>query len=137
MIKLATPGSAVSFASVTRHVTDMKKAMEKKGLRVNGGKTKVVICGTGLFRGIPMHYLSYRSRQQQHLLQWLQTLGAEKLQRNTTTDTIPYYRCAWCRGTAPSIEGRPQSEVQVRHDKLEVVASFCYLDDMLSAESVK
>ena len=23
-----------------------------------------------------MHYLSYNSRQQQHLLQWLQTLGA-------------------------------------------------------------
>ena len=28
------------------------------------------------FRRIPMHCLSYRSRQQQHLLQWLQTLGA-------------------------------------------------------------
>ena len=25
-----------------------KKAMEKKGLRVNAGKTKVMICGTGL-----------------------------------------------------------------------------------------
>ena len=29
--------------------------------------------------------------------------------------------------------GRPQSEVQVGPDKLEVVASFCYLGDMLSA----
>ena len=28
------------------------------------------------FRRIPMRCLSYRSRQQQHLLQWLQTLGA-------------------------------------------------------------
>ena len=26
----------------------MKEAMEKKGLRVNAGKTKVMICGTGL-----------------------------------------------------------------------------------------
>ena len=26
------------------------------------------------FRGIPMRCLSYRSRQQQHLLQWLQLL---------------------------------------------------------------
>ena len=25
-----------------------KEAMEKKGLRVNAGKTKVMICGTGL-----------------------------------------------------------------------------------------
>ena len=32
-----------------------------------------------------------------------------------------------------SIDGRPQSEVQVGPDKLEVVASFCYLGDMLSA----
>ena len=28
------------------------------------------------FRGIPMRCLSCRSRQQQHLLQWLQTLSA-------------------------------------------------------------
>ena len=30
-------------------------------------------------------------------------------------------------------KGRPQKEVQVGPDKLEVVASFCYLGDMLSA----
>ena len=34
---------------------------------------------------------------------------------------------------ARPIEGRPQSEVQVGPDKLEVVASFCYLGNMLSA----
>ena len=34
---------------------------------------------------------------------------------------------------ARPIDGRPQSEVQVGPDKLEVVASFCYLGDMLSA----
>ena len=33
----------------------------------------------------------------------------------------------------PYFDGRPQNEVQVRPDKLEVVASFCYLGDMLSA----
>ena len=36
-------------------------------------------------------------------------------------------------GNARPIEDRPQSEVQVRLDKMEVVASFCYLGDMLSA----
>ena len=36
-------------------------------------------------------------------------------------------------GNARTIDGRPQSEVQVGPDKLEVVASFCYLGDMLSA----
>ena len=36
-------------------------------------------------------------------------------------------------GNACPIDGRPQSEVQVGPDKLEVVASFCYLGNMLSA----
>ena len=45
----------------------------------------------------------------------------------------PDYRCTRCKGTARPLDGRPQREVQVRPDKLEVVASFCYLGDMLSA----
>ena len=36
-------------------------------------------------------------------------------------------------GNARPTDGRPQSEVQVIPDKLEMVTSFCYLDDMLSA----
>ena len=36
-------------------------------------------------------------------------------------------------GNARPIEGRPQNKVQVGPDKLEVLASFCYLGDMLSA----
>ena len=34
---------------------------------------------------------------------------------------------------ARPIDSKPQSEVQVAPEKLEVVASFCYLGDMLSA----
>ena len=45
----------------------------------------------------------------------------------------PDYRCTRCRGTARPLDVRPQKEVQVGPDKLEVVASFCYLGDMLSA----
>ena len=45
----------------------------------------------------------------------------------------PDYRYTRCQGTACPLDGRPQKEVQVRPDKLEVVASFCYLGDMLSA----
>ena len=44
----------------------------------------------------------------------------------------PDYRCTRCQGTAHPLDGRPKRE-QVRPDKLEVVASFCYLGDMLSA----
>ena len=45
----------------------------------------------------------------------------------------PEYRCTRCKGTAHLLDGRPQKEVHVGPDKLEVVASFCYLEDMLSA----
>ena len=45
----------------------------------------------------------------------------------------PDYRCTLCQGTARPLDGRPQREVQVGPDKLEVVASFCHLGDMLSA----
>ena len=42
-------------------------------------------------------------------------------------------RCTCHQGTALPFDSRPQGEVQVGPDKLEVVASFCYLGDMLSA----
>ena len=45
----------------------------------------------------------------------------------------PDYRCTRCEGTARPLDGRPQREVQVGPNKLEVVASFCYLGDILSA----
>ena len=48
----------------------------------------------------------------------------------------PDYRCTQCQGTARPLDGRPQREIQVRPDKLEVVASFCYQGDMLSAAGV-
>ena len=48
----------------------------------------------------------------------------------------PDCRCTQCKGTGRPIDGRPQREVQVGPDKLEVVASVCYLGDMLSAAGV-
>ena len=39
---------ADSLEECVRRLLIWKEAKEKKGLRVNGGKTKVVICGTGL-----------------------------------------------------------------------------------------
>ena len=58
--------------------------------------------------------------------------------RNHKLQTTPWhrnpdYRCARCMGNAHTIDGRPQSKVQVGPDKLEEVASFCYLGDMLFA----
>ena len=86
------------------------------------------------FRRVSMRRLSHWSRQQQHLLQWLQALGAQEMQWVQALEkNKPDYRCTRCQGTARPLDGRPQKEVQVGPDKLEVVASFRYLGDMLSA----
>ena len=45
----------------------------------------------------------------------------------------PDYRHTRGQGTASPLDGRPQREVQVGPDKLEVVAPVCYLGDMLLA----
>ena len=45
----------------------------------------------------------------------------------------PEYICPRCQGTACPIDGRPINEVFVDKVKMDVVPSFCYLGDMLSA----
>ena len=171
--------------------------MEKKGLRVNAGKTKIMICGTGqdllqssgefpcavCCTGVGSssiynsckHWVhkkcsglkcltkdpNYRctrcqgtshplvSRPQKEVQvgpvcrtgvgsnsifcngckHWVhkKCSGLKPLKKDLD------YRCTRCQGTARPLDGRPQKEVQVGPDKLEVVASFCYLGDMLSA----
>ena len=85
------------------------------------------------FRQVSIRCLSHWSGQQQHLLQWLQALVHKKCSGFKSLKKDPDYRCTWCQGTARPLDGRPQKEVQVGLDKLEVVAFFCYLGDMLSA----
>ena len=84
-------------------------------------------------RQISMRRLSLWSGQQQHLLQWLKHWVHKKCSGLKRLTKDPDYRCTRCQGTARPLDGRPQKEVQVGPDKLEVVASFCYLGDMLSA----
>ena len=91
----------------------------------------VCVCPTE-FRRVSLGRLLHWSGQQQHLLQWLQALGAQEMQWAQALEKDPDYRCTRCQGIACPLDGRPQ-EVQIGHDKLEVVASFCYLGDMLSA----
>ena len=81
------------------------------------------------FRRVSMHHLSHWSGQQPHFLQWVhkKSSGLKHLKKD------PDYRCTWCQGTACPFDGRPQKEVQVGPDKLEVVASFCFLGDALSS----
>ena len=110
--------------------------MEKKGLRVNAGKTKIMICGMGLdlqqssgefpsaicHSGVGSNNIFCNGCKH-----WMhkKCSGLRRLTKD------PDYRCTQCQGTAHPLDGRPQREVQVGPDKLEVVASFCYLGDML------
>ena len=75
---------AESLEECVRRLLTWKEAMEKKRLRVNAGKKNHDLgYGTGPpaeFRRVSMRRLSHWSGQQQHLLQWLQALGAQEMQ---------------------------------------------------------
>ena len=64
-----------------RTLLTWKEAMEEKEMRINAGKTKIMICDTGLdllqSSGEFPCSLSHWSGQQQHLLQQIQALGAQ------------------------------------------------------------
>ena len=112
--------------------------MEEKGLRVNAGKTKMMICGTGLDllqspgefpRTVCRTGVGSNSIFCKGYKHWVhkKCSGLKRL----TED--PDYRCTRCQGIARPLDRRPQREIQIGPDRLEVVASFCYLGDMLSA----
>ena len=126
---------AESLEECVRRFLTWKEAMEEKGLRVNAGKTKIMICGTGLdllqssgeFRCTVCH--TRVGSNSIFCKGWVHKKCSGL--KHLTED--PDYRCTRCQGTACPLNNRPQREVQVGPDKLEVVASFCYLGDMLSA----
>ena len=122
-----------------RRLLTWKEATEKKGMRVNAGKTKIMICGTrlnllqssGEFPCAICHTgVGSNSIFCNGCKHWVhkKCSGLKRLTKD------PDYRCTQCQGTARLLDGRPQKEVQVGPDKLEVIASFCYLGDMLSAQ---
>ena len=131
---------AESLEECVRRLLTWKEAMEKKGLRVIAGKTEIMICGMGLdllqssgefpcticHTGVGSNSIFCNGCKH-----WVhkKCSGLKRLKKD------PDYRCTWCQGTSCPLDGRSQKEVQVGPDKLEVVASFCYLGDMLSAAS--
>ena len=126
-----------SLEECVRRLLNWKEAMEEKGPRVNAGKTKIMICGTGLdplqssgefpcavcHTGVGSNSICNGCKHWVHK----KCSGLKGLAK------APDYRYTWCQGTACPLVGRPHREVQVETDKLEVEASFCYLRDMLSA----
>ena len=105
---------------------------------VNAGKTKIMSCGTGLNPlqssgefpcAVCCNGVESNSILCNRCKHWVQKKcsGLKHLANH------PDFRYAQCQGTAHCLEDRPQREDQVQPDKLEVVASFCYLGDMFSA----
>ena len=112
--------------------------MEKKGLRVNAGKTKTMSCVTGpdLLQSsgeFPCAVCHTRVGSNNIFSKGCKHWVHKKCSGLKRLTKDPDYRCTQCQGTACPLDGRPQREVQVGPDKLEVVASFCYLGDTLSA----
>ena len=102
-----------------RRLLIWKEAMEKKGLRVNAGKTKVMICGTGLDLlqssgeypcaeypcAVCRTGVGNNSIYCNGCKLWVHK-KCSMLQRLTPN---PDYRCARCMGIARPIGGRPQN----------------------------
>ena len=117
-----------------------KEAMEEKGLRVNAGKMKIMICSTG-----------------QDILQSSGEFPCAISRTGMGSNSIfcngckywVHKKCSGLKGLTKDpgtlitdVHGARQLHVpwtadhrgkSVGHDKLEMVASFCYLRDMLTA----
>ena len=132
--------SAESMEELLVKVQTWKTEMEKKGLRVNMGKTKI------MESGINLDVLKKSGKYPCGVCQsgvgssnaifcggckrWVHK-KCSGIKGPLRPD--PEFRCAWCLGTAQAIDEREVSEVEVGNEKLEIVPEFCYLGDMLSA----
>ena len=132
--------SAESMEELLVKVQTWKTEMEKKGLRVNMGKTKI------MESGINLDVLKKSGKYPCGVCQsgvgssnaifcggckrWVHK-KCSGIKGPLRPD--PEFRCARCLGTAQAIDEREVSEVEVGNEKLEVVPEFCYLGDMLSA----
>ena len=119
---------------------ELERSNEKERTGVNAGKTKIMICGTGLdllqssgqfpCAVCRTGVATASSAMGANTGCTRNAVGSSAWQRTLTTD-VHSARELHVHWTA---ECRPQREVQVGPDKLQVVASFRYLEDMLSAE---
>ena len=132
--------SAESMEELLVKVQTWKTEMEKKGLRVNMGKTKIMESGINLDVLKKSGKYPYGVCQSGVGSSNAIFCGGCKRWVHKKCSGIngplrpdPEFRCARCLATARAIDEREVSEVEVGNEKLEVVPGFCYLEDMLSA----
>ena len=116
-----------------------KTNMEGKGLRVNMGKTKVLISGPGLDAlqksgkdpcGMRLKGIGTNSIFCCGCSIWIRKKYSG-IPGRLKSDAS--FRCKQCTGQAKPIDDRLMTEVTVGREKLKVVPSFCYLGDCLSS----
>ena len=116
-----------------------RSEMEKKGLRVNMGKTKLMSSGSNFdvleksgkySSDVCQASVGRNAIQCEGCRQWVHK-KCSGIKDSLTSDLD--FRCARCLGTARFVDGRLAKEVMIGDEKLLVVPKFCYLEDMLSA----
>ena len=131
--------SAQSMDELLVKLRTWRSEMEKKGLRVNMGKTKLMVSGSNLdvLRksgkypcGVCQAGVGRNAIQCGGCRQWVHK-KCSGIKGSLTSDLD--FRCVCCLGTAWSVDRRLVKEVMIGDEKLEVVPEFCILGDMLSA----
>ena len=102
--------SSLNRKECVRRLLNWREAMQDKGLRVNAGKKKIMICGTG-----------------PDLLQSSGKFPCTICRTGVGSNSI------FCNGCKHWVHAPWMADHRGKSDKLEVAASFCYLRDMLSA----
>ena len=110
---------AESLEECVRRLLTWKEAMEEKGLRVNTGKTKSMICGTGLnllqsSGKFPCAVCRTGVGSNSIFCKGCKHWVHKKCSGLKGLTVGPDYRCTRCQGTARPLDGRPQKEVPSR-----------------------
>ena len=114
-----------------------KKHLEANSLRVNMGKTKIMVSGKNLHSlrdsgkhpcGVCCKGVGSNSILCCGCQLWIHK-KCSGIKGKFTAD--PSYKCKRCMGLCRPIDGRPENHVTLEGSKLDVVESFCYLGDEL------
>ena len=132
--------SAETEEGLKMKLNKWKTEMEANGLRVNMGKTKIMVSGVNLQtlkdsgeypcsvcrKGVGSNSIYCAGCSHWVHKKCSGVIGSLK--------SNPDYRCSRCKSTARPIDRKPHNEWLLMQDKkLDVVDSFCYLGDTIGA----
>ena len=130
---------ASSKEELLSRLGNWKKELEAKGLRVNLAKTKIMVSGPNLNAlkdsgqypcGVCRSGVGRNSVLCYGCNHWIHKKCSGITGSLNDSNT---FRCSRCLGTARPIDARPYQSLQLLENPIEVVDSFCYLGDKISA----